>query len=738
MSYGSQQHEAMLIKLNPDLISELTIRIKEDFDHAIGAHEARIERYREYMRRFYNLPDERKKVARVPLIQEQVLTKISKEYGAIFGAGSQIIADPRGDQDARLAHKVGTMMSYKFLHAMKPQRELVQFIFHRNLLGRAIATLEYGTKNYMTLDQTGKRVMEPYYKGPIMRCCAADEIVTAPTQNVRSIQEFPYVIYRQRISFPRLLQNIREGKFYKISSDHLQRLRDTADGTAENDAQYDTTQSVTAEAEGLLYGMSSGRSGRGRLQVWNYYASVDLGDGTEEEVVIRMEPETEIILSCHSLVEMYPKLVHRRPFVEGALLPLGGYWSMGLAQMFSMDEDELSANMNLFRHAGQMSVFPPIAVDPTSGTKADAINLEAGRAFDCNNANGIKQIEIRFDPNYTILNDQMTRAGMERRSGISDYTQGRDISRPTAPDTATGTIALMNAGNERIGFDVQMLDIDISEMIERIYLLETTMGDPEEWYRVTEEDSRDIVGAYGGKFQLTEYERHGMYDFKLRLASGFQEKAARRNMIITTYQLVMANPLVGTNPSALWNITAKLYRELLDENFAEIVPPPPDPGFSLPPKDEWTKMLQGEEVPVHPMDDDRQHLEQHMIDGAEHEQSPQADQKGLLLMKAHIMEHVKQQNQKRLMQAMVSSITKSLATNTPQTGGLTYQPPVSQNLADIGTQLAGLAAPAQQGTPSPQPNGGGSPQGAPPNGALPGGIPASDVLGGQQIPGMPQ
>lgn len=709
-----------LIRLKPDAQEELVIQMDEDFDLAIGAHNARIERYREFTRRFFNLPDEKKRIARVALIQEIVLSKMSREFGAIFGQGAEVVADPRGDEDSRMAAKAGAMVSYKFLSAMKPQRQMLQWIWQRNLLGRVIGYMPWEVKDFDTIEN-GVRARKVYYKGPCLYTCPADDIVTAPVKNVTSIQDFPYIFHRTRISFNELLRNVNSGKFYRLTSTQLNALMATADGTGESDASNDRITEGIDEAEGVMYGLSSGRVGRGRLQIRAWYGTVAQPNGEEEEVVARYEPETKTLLSVQSLVELYPQLAKRRPFVDGALLPVGGYWSMGLAQMLTIDEDELSANMELLRTAGEMAAMPPIGVEPTSGMKADSIRLEAGRAFDCKSAAGIKQIDIRFDPNYSVLNDNMTRAGVERKVGVSDYTQGRESTRPTAPKTATGTLALMQAGNERTGLDVDMLSLDVGDILERVYLYETSMGDPNEWYRVTEQKADGLVGARNGRFQMTDSERHGMYDFKLRMAAGPMEKEARRELMVTVYNLLLANPIVGMNPLALWNISAKLYRELLDENFSEVVPKPPDPGFSLPPKDEWTKMLQGEPVMVHPMDDDQKHIQDHIADAEDHEQGGDVDQKAMGLLQQHVAEHVKALNQKRLMQAMVQGLTQSLATNTPQTGGLTYQPPVSQNLAEIGTQLEGLMNPVEGqqpggGQPGQKPGGAKKPGKPKPNG----------------------
>jgi hypothetical protein len=139
--------------------------------------------------------------------------------------------------------------------------------------------------------------------------------------------------------------------------------------------------------------------------------------------------------------------------------------------------------------------------------------------------------------------------------------------------------------------------------------------------------------------------------------------------VLDLYKLSTANPLIVQNPRALWMITRDVFKALGRENFADLVPEPPDLGLPKNPREEWTAMLQGEDVEVHPMDNDDLHLVDHGRRLEEHNRSQAPDEDAINRMVAHILAHKAAKRQKMLMQALTQQLMSTVSQGAQALGG---------------------------------------------------------------------
>jgi len=296
---------------------------------------------------------------------------------------------------------------------------------------------------------------------------------------------------------------------------------------------------------------------------------------------------------------------------------------------------------------------------------------------------------------------------VERITGQSDQNMGRAIDRPNAPRTARGQIALLEEGNIRASLDVEVLREDFGVILSRVWQLDAEFCDDSEFFRVTEEEAGGLFETSQGGARMTSQERGGRYDFSVKFATSVYSKEAEKERQLALYQLDLANPLIATNPRALWMITNKVHSAMGDANFSDLVPEPPDLGMPKNPREEWTLILQGEEVNVNPGDNDKLHMLDHLRRLKEEQKASEPDQQAIEGLIGHIRDHQQQERQKALMQSMVQSLAQSLAGNNEQTGGLTMQRPgVPLSLFGLQDTLQQLYQP-QQGAPGGPGAGGG-------------------------------
>ena len=212
---------------------------------------------------------------------------------------------------------------------------------------------------------------------------------------------------------------------------------------------------------------------------------------------------------------------------------------------------------------------------------------------------------------------------------------------------------LMQAGNLRMTIDTVTLREDYALIFQWFWLLEFMFGDPETFFRVTEEDANGLFETTSGGSILAKDERNGSYDFRLELATSVWSRAADKENTLARYQLDLQNPLVINNPVALWHVTNDAHKALGDPNFADLVPEPPAPDLPLNPKDEWARIQQGETIHVNPMDNDQLHMIRHMKDLQLAVDSKYADQDAIATLKQHYVDHLHQLQEKALVQAIV-------------------------------------------------------------------------------------
>ena len=90
---------------------------------------------------------------------------------------------------------------------------------------------------------------------------------------------------------------------------------------------------------------------------------------------MRFIPGMRKIVGCQDLLELYPKMRKRRPFVESTLIKDGTYRPKGFGALLEDLEDDATANSRLFTAAGELSVWPIIFFRPGGGMKPGAIRI---------------------------------------------------------------------------------------------------------------------------------------------------------------------------------------------------------------------------------------------------------------------------------------------------------------------------------------------------------------------------
>lgn len=669
----------MQLKLSRAELTRLANQIQTDYHAAESDHSARIERFRRYYRMWRNRVDAEsaptKKGAsnyRVPLLQWHIFGKWAGMIEGLLGNDAKITCAPVGPSDERSQRKAEAFINWRVFHSMKLTTPMSIFTFRELLFGRSIAYAPWVRERYWKRDlQANVDVEEIWRNSPGFQPLHPDDIIV-PAEDVQSIQDFSFVIHKGRLTPQQFLDEERAGRFFGVK-ENWDKFLNWGRGTQQRDHVGDHIKREQDAADGITmeYPLSAGtalpvRRWYGR---WRLPKGADGGEQTnskkrrmdESELLVTFVPDLDLIVGVEDLMDLYPLTKDRRPFVEASLVKDGSYWSMGLGEMLEMMEDELTNNHRLFDEAGQFSVGPVIFYKPGSGFNPDTYKYEPFSLVPTDSPQDIKAVNIDADMSYPIAKAQEMHSTAERVTGVTEMSIGRAQAQPNAPRTATGQMAMIEAGNMRVALDLRFLREDFKGILQHFWQLDQQFAGKEVFFRVTEEEAGGLFDVRQGGALMTADELAARYDFDIKFSTSYWQREAESQRALNRYQLDLANPLILQNPRALWKVTNDAHIALGDRNFGQLVPEPPDPGLPKNPAEEWTLMLQGEEVQPNPLDNDDFHIMTHLRQAQDQKASIQPDAGALQLITTHIAMHQAAKRQKMLMQAMAAQVMQNVS-----------------------------------------------------------------------------
>lgn len=673
-------------------LARIANRIQSDYRNALADHNRRMEKWREYYRRWrqmVDVPNQGEETASnvpVPYVQWNIFTKWSKEMDALFGDDAEIVAVPVGPSDFKRDKKISRYMTWRLFTSMKLTSRFCTFVLRKLLFGRSVAYSPWLRDTFeVTRPETNEPVTITDYEGPDFLPLYPDDFVV-PCEEVETLHQFSFCIRKCRMTPDALLRGEQEGRFQNIGK-NWQQIINMAQHGIQRESEGDEIKREQDEAEGLMYErpISAGenllvlewygrwrplKKGKADASEWDWKKREML----QKDFVVRYLWDLHIIVGVQSLDALYPTVKNKRPFVEASMVKDGSYWSMGMAEMLINLEDELRVNHNQATEGGQLAMNPPVGYRPASGFNPDTFKMEPGMAIPLDNpATDIKQLTITTDLQIAQWKEQCTLAYGEKLTGMGDLQMGRQSDRPNAPRTAQQTVSLLEEGNVRISLDTKVLREDMALVLQHFWQLEYAFSNDETFFRVTEEDADGAFPVAKGGSYLSLEDRDGRYDFRLQFANSVWSREADKEKTLARYQLDLQNPLIVNNPLALWEVTREAHDALGDPEFEALVPRPPQPDASVDPKTEWVNLLHGETVVVNPMDNDLLHMIRHMRDIKSCEADMQhADPEALAKLILHYQEHIQQLQQKKIQQAVIEQAIQA-ASQIAQSGARSAQ-----------------------------------------------------------------
>lgn len=670
--------------------------------------------------------EEGKSNFRVPITLALCFAKHAREVDALFGPNAGVGAQERGPSDRVTAQRVSIFMKWAVFEQMRALQPIALWALRRLQHGRSFAYVPWRKKTYSKYAK-GKSERVVYAEGPEIIPLDNDEIMLpANLQGGASVQTTEWVFRIYDTTPAQMLVDAAENDSYDqdILDENWEKIVRYARQQPTRDDQKDGSKIESEKAEGVERESSSGivetlrvhecylrwrmpaeedRSNRHRLAFNsetgeyedegetdtdertlrdrggndfdtarvrdpNTFRDLDnvMREKVQTDLIIRYIPGMKLIVGVQRGDEIYADTPIKRPIMEMALLNDGQYWCMGLIELSEEIEKEMTVLANRTIEAALFSIGPPIFYGPGVGEKFANRKYEPFDLIACVDPTQVKQLQI--SPNLEPFAQLwlMFQSIYEQLTGITNLAMGRGMDQPNAPRTLGGQRLVMGAGDVRLALDMRMLAEDLRRFLDWVWSLWTMFGSEETFFRVAEGDMTKGIFEHtemtGDWAPLGQREREGHYDFTMEFADDMQIREGKKQEMIGLAQVLLSIPMVQQDPVAQYRI-GQMVCEVFGRDFSEMASQPPPADMPKTPEQEMTMALEGQEIHVHPLDNDASHVADHesritkMMNAPPEEQ----DHDALLAMAGHIQEHEDAIIQKRQAQVLVDSLQGMMA-----------------------------------------------------------------------------
>lgn len=326
-----------------------------------------------------------------------------------------------------------------------------------------------------------------------------------------------------------------------------------------------------------------------------WYGSFDAdGDGFPEDVRIIVCPEFKLYLGGVRMTDItksgkrpitYTKLSSR---IECASENFG----LGLLEKVKELAEEIDAIFNQMTDGNTLSILMPFFYDPGGDMDAPNLTLAPNKGVPLS----APQQNVYF-PQINIQTERLIAAirlvleFIERLTAASSYILGKESEIVGGSGTATRTNAIMQSAEQRFALPAERLREGAASIATQHLDLVQLNIPPGLERRILGEKGEPLFEAN----ELTQLGISGEFDAYLLPDPSMGSKETERELANMFYSVLIQNPIVGTDPAKIYNITADVLKAYGKENdIPRYLGPEPEQDLVDSPEDENTLMIQGD------------------------------------------------------------------------------------------------------------------------------------------------
>lgn len=331
-------------------------------------------------------------------------------------------------------------------------------------------------------------------------------------------------------------------KYAEVDNDH-ESMKDQVIGTDGQTGQHLPSKDGKIDPNNIL--------------VWEIYVEDYVDNEVDPINVVHFLPE---IIRCIASTEYHDEVFShgKRPFVSSTYIPIAGrIYGTGMAELLygvnlSVDHTINMIHNNMVITTTPMGFYSPL----TLSSNANALKIRPGQMIPVQNPRDV------YFPEYGQQPLSMYHATFDQMKGIADSltfspTVGGSTNFRNAPRTARGTIAMMDAAEERLSSIVeQMQATPWLQMIQQVTSLYGANMTIEKWYHVTgEAQARHITPK--------ELRENFVFEFSGSLTS--VNRDIQRTMVQQMYMTLRDEEAYKNDPVAA-NALRRVFVQAFGEN----------------------------------------------------------------------------------------------------------------------------------------------------------------------------
>jgi hypothetical protein len=345
---------------------------------------------------------------------------------------------------------------------------------------------------------------------------------------------------------------------------------------------------------------------RDKIPVIKVFTKEDLnGDGMPENLVLTYlltNRENWHLVGAEHLDAAWPH--GERPLPEFHYIPNPYQWlSMGVPEWVNNVQKVLNTIHNQRVDRDTLISMPFFTYTAGSVTSSIDLSLAPGEGIPVERGDSVTFPRFAANTANTYVTERDLIAHVERLSGVNDFGFGMTPQRRAAPRTLGATMLLQNQGDVLARRIVRrQRETGLHRLFHQVHMLYARFGAAKRNFVLGHQQHREVS---------LEDLRKKFHFFFTPVSAAANKDIAQQKMELV-YQMLLQNPLTLESRKRLWRTTNDFLLEANNKkNAAAYLGPEPDfDDQPTPQAKENQALAQGVPVPIHPMDDDKAHLEE--------------------------------------------------------------------------------------------------------------------------------
>jgi len=450
------------VEIPEDVKDDIAIYLYDEVERAKSDRAELEERLIEYTRLYEAKPEVETKSFPwegasnlvVPVVPTAVEAVLSRLLDSIFGG--KVIWEPsaKSAKWGDLVDPLGVWLNWVGRNVLNMRKVAKDWLLGTIKHGTGITKLTWERKLRRVVYAEGESEVEEIvvvHDGPRLRAIPlADFFVSADAITTKDIQNCTWVGYRSYYTWKDLKEGELSGEFIEV--DRIKNFKRSFGEPYEDQAQ---------EASGVTI------SEYQDYEIWEIWLSYDVkGDGIPSEIVVKFEPTSRVVLSAaYNYFRHQERPFHLIPYMprEDSLL------GIGIPEMLKDIQDEISTIHNQRIDNGTLANTRAFLRRRSALVGQDEIY--PGAFIDVDEMDDVAELRLGDVYPSQLQEELHSNSIGEKRTGVSDYTVGRESAAIGSRATATSTMALLREGNKRFRMTIQEVRNALSNIAHQVIML---------------------------------------------------------------------------------------------------------------------------------------------------------------------------------------------------------------------------------------------------------------------------